>query len=137
MLSSLITITGSVNCFLLFSLILYELMFRSVLEYLKHHNICFFSIECRKQAKRGQNGCFSTLHTVFRHCMPPNRFQNLYSLYLHHQKYHCKLSHRYVGSLIYDKSLYAEFWGLNSKCGIFCLIVCSNFINTVYTLLNI
>ena len=35
-------------------------------------------------------------------------------------------------SLIYDKSLYAEFWGLNSEFGIFCLIVCSNFINTVY-----
>ena len=40
-------------------------------------------------------------------------------------------------SLIYDKSLYAEFWGLNSEFGIFCLIVCSNFINTVYKFLHI
>ena len=66
------------NIMLQLFLLLYKLMFCYVLEYLKHCNICFFSIECQKHTKRGQNSCFSTLRTFFNHCMSPNRFQTLY-----------------------------------------------------------
>ena len=94
---------------LLFFSVVQELMFRSFVEYLKHHNICFFSIECRKQAKRGQNGCFSTLHTFFKHCMPTNHFQTLFSPNMLNHQYNCKLSQQYGHSLSYDKSIYVAF----------------------------
>ena len=56
-------------------LIVYKRMFCSFLEYLKHRNICFFSIECRKQTKRGQNGPFLTMRSFFNPGMPSVRFQ--------------------------------------------------------------
>ena len=93
----------------LFLFIVQELMFRSFLEYLKHRNICFFSIECRKQTKRGQNGPFLTMRSFFNPCMPLNHFQTFNSWYLHCNKYHLKLSQGSDRSLIYDKSLYTEF----------------------------
>ena len=40
-------------------------MFHNVREYLNHCNICFFSIECQKQTKKGQNGPFLTMHSFF------------------------------------------------------------------------
>ena len=60
-------------------LIVYKHMFCSFLEYLKHRNICFFSIECRKQTKRGQNGPFLTMRSFFNPCMPSVRFQTFNS----------------------------------------------------------
>ena len=49
------------NILPLFSLFVQELMFHNVWEYLNHCNICFSSIECQKQTKRGQNGTFLTM----------------------------------------------------------------------------
>ena len=67
------------NIILLFFLTVYKLIFFSFLEYLKHRNICFFSIECRKQTKRGQNGPFLTMRSFFNPCMPSVRFQTFNS----------------------------------------------------------
>ena len=72
---------------LLFFSVVYELMFRSFVEYLKHHNICFFSIECRKQTKRGQKGPFLTMRSLFNPCMPSDHFQTFNSYYLHYNSY--------------------------------------------------
>ena len=75
------------NLVLLSLFILYQLLFCNVLEYLKHCNICFFIIECQKQAKRHQNSRFSTMRSSFDLCMPPHRFQNLYQQHITHKKY--------------------------------------------------
>ena len=93
----------------LFLFIVQELMFRSFLEYLKHRNICFFSIECRKQTKRGQNGPFLTMRSFFYPCMPPDCFQTFNSSHLLCNICHQKVSQGSDHSPIYDKSLYAEF----------------------------
>ena len=97
------------NIMLLFLLIVQKLMFCSFLEYLKHRNICFFSIECRKRTKRGQNGPFLTMRSFFDPCMPSDCFQTFNSWYLLCSIYHQKVSQGSDHSPIYDKSLYAEF----------------------------
>ena len=92
-----------------FSLFTQELMFCNVWEYLNHCNICFSSIECQKQTKRSQNGAFLTMCSFFNPCMQPECLQTLYSQYLFCNTYHREVSYGLVHSLIYDKSLYAEF----------------------------
>ena len=67
------------NLLLLLLLLLYELMFCSSLEYLNHCHVCFFSLECQNQAKRGQNDCFSAMRSLLNLRMLPYRFQTLYS----------------------------------------------------------
>ena len=90
-------------------LIVQKLMFCSFLEYLKHRNICFFSIECRKQTKRGQNGPFLTMRSFFNPCMSSVRFQAFNSQYLHCIACLQEVSQGSDHSLIYDKSFYTEF----------------------------
>ena len=80
------------NLMLLLPLLLQKHMFWNALEYLKHCNICFLSIECQKQARRGQNGPFFTMRSFFDLCMPSDCFQTFNSLYLLCNTYHQKVS---------------------------------------------
>ena len=80
------------NLMLLMLLLLQKLMFWNALEYLKHCNICFLSIECQKQARRGQNGPFLTMRSFFNPCMPLDHFQTFNSWYLYWNTSHQKVS---------------------------------------------
>ena len=80
------------NIMLLFCLLLQYLRFWDSLEYLEHCNIWFLSIECQKQARRGQNGPFFTMRSFFDLCMPSDCFQTFNSWYLLLNTYHQKVS---------------------------------------------
>ena len=84
-------------------------MFYYIYEYSKHCNICFFSIECQKQTKRGQNGYFPTIHSFLNPCKAPDRFKTLFSYHIVHNTHQEEVSQRLEGTVIYYKSIYDSF----------------------------
>ena len=103
---------------------------------MKRCNICFFSIECQKQTKRGQNDTFSAMRSSCIAYMTPDSFQTFYYHTRLYTTYKYKVLRGSGHTLIYDKSIYASFWGPNSEFDIFSYIVCSIFITTVLGFLN-